>query len=172
MIDIFGVGAGRDALPSHDRRDMVDITLLVARRSALADLSTICVTIASRLVSLRRRPSIVTTTVSFSASASNAGRLLTLRPPGLPGCPFWKRVCSGGRPAHLVTAVAVRHRSPPRYFGACIYSAYVLICQILACAYSNNKTGAKCRQEFSLQPPSAALDASLLPEPCFGHLTI
>ena len=30
---------------------------LVARRSALADLSTICVTIALRLVTLRRRPS-------------------------------------------------------------------------------------------------------------------
>ena len=43
------------------------------------DLSTICVTIASRLVIVRRRPSIVTTTVSFSASASNAGRLLALR---------------------------------------------------------------------------------------------
>jgi hypothetical protein len=58
VIDIFGVGAGRGALPSHDRRDMVDITILVARRSALADLSTICVTIASRLVSLRRPPSV------------------------------------------------------------------------------------------------------------------
>jgi len=43
-------------------------------------LSTICVTIAARLVSFRRRPSIVTTPVSFSASASNAGRLLALRP--------------------------------------------------------------------------------------------
>jgi len=47
---------------------IMSISILVARRSALADLSTICVTIASRLV-LRRRPSIVTTTVSFSASA-------------------------------------------------------------------------------------------------------
>ena len=47
---------------------------------ALADLSTICATIASRLVILRRRPSIVTTIVSFSALASSAGRLLALRP--------------------------------------------------------------------------------------------
>jgi hypothetical protein len=50
-------------------------------------LSTIYVTIASRLVIVRRRPSIVTTTVSFSASASSAGRLLVLRPPGLPDYP-------------------------------------------------------------------------------------
>jgi hypothetical protein len=54
----------------------VSISILVARRSALADLSTIWVTIASRLVIVRRRPSIVTTTVSFSASASSAGRAL------------------------------------------------------------------------------------------------
>ena len=59
---------------------IMSISILVARRSALADLSTICVTIASRLVIVRRCPSIVTTTVSFSASASNAGRLLVLRP--------------------------------------------------------------------------------------------
>ena len=58
----------------------MSISILVARRSALADLSTICVTIASRLVIVRRRPSIVMTTVSFSASASNAGGLLVLRP--------------------------------------------------------------------------------------------
>jgi hypothetical protein len=25
-------------------------------------------------------------------------QLLLLRPPGLPDCPFWKRVCNGGRP--------------------------------------------------------------------------
>jgi hypothetical protein len=47
-------------------------------------LSTIWVTIAARLVIVRRRPSIVMTTVSFSAAASNAGRLLARRPLGLP----------------------------------------------------------------------------------------
>ena len=47
---------------------------------------------------LAARPSSVATTVSFSAAASNAGRLLVLRPPGLPDCPFLKRLCSGGLP--------------------------------------------------------------------------
>src|SRR5260370_4518998 len=37
-----------------------------------------------RLVILPPRSSIVTTTVSFSASANSAGRLLAQRPPGLP----------------------------------------------------------------------------------------
>jgi hypothetical protein len=37
---------------------IMSISILVARRSALADLSNICVTIASRLVILRRYPSV------------------------------------------------------------------------------------------------------------------
>jgi len=61
-------------------------------------LSTICVTIASRLVIVRRRPSIVTRVRSFRASAKSAGRLLALRLPGLPDWAFLKRVCSGGLP--------------------------------------------------------------------------
>ena len=72
----------------------MSISILVARKSALADLSTIWVMIASRLVILRRRPLVVTWTVSSSAAASSAGRVLALRPPGLPDWPFLKRVCS------------------------------------------------------------------------------
>ena len=73
-----GGGAASPALCSTSF--IMSISILVARRSADADLSTIWLTIASRLVSLRRSPSIVTTTVSFSASANSAGRLLALRP--------------------------------------------------------------------------------------------
>src|SRR5271166_3584157 len=56
------------------------------------------VTIASRLVILRRFPSIVTQNRSLSASASTAGRFFGLRPRGLPDWRFLKRVCSGGLP--------------------------------------------------------------------------
>src|SRR3984893_15688675 len=73
-------GLRRNRVHLGERDYVISISILVARRSALAGLSTICVTIASRLVIVRRRPSIVTTTVSFSASASSAGRLLVLRP--------------------------------------------------------------------------------------------
>ena len=91
----------------------ISISILVARRSALADLSITCVTIASRLVILRRRPSIVTRVRSFRASAKSAGRLLALRPPGLPDWPFLETGVQR-RPArtHLVIAPAVRHAPP------------------------------------------------------------
>jgi hypothetical protein len=67
------------------------------------------VTIASRLVIVRRRPSIVTTTVSFCAAAGNAGRVLVPRPPRLPDCPFLKRWA----PAACLGPPGNRSRCPP-----------------------------------------------------------
>ena len=46
---------------------------------------------ASRLVILRRSPSIVTNTGSLSAATSSAGRFFLGRPRGLPDWPFLKR---------------------------------------------------------------------------------
>jgi hypothetical protein len=70
----------------------------VAFRSAEADLLTSWVTIASRLVILRRPPFSVTITRSFSASLSSVFRFLAPgdRPRGLPDRPFVKRVWPGG----------------------------------------------------------------------------
>src|SRR6267378_5773826 len=137
------------------------------------DLSTICVTIASRLVILRRRPSIITDDrlvqrigqqcrQAPGAAAAGVAGLLLLE------AGVQRRLAR----AHRVIALAVRHAPPPLRLGACIYSPYVLICQPNTCYYSNNESGVKCRGKFSLQPPSGALNASLLPEPCFGCLTV
>jgi hypothetical protein len=73
----------------------MSISILVARKSAPADLLTSWAMTASRLVILRHRPFVVTTTDSFSASARStgsasarsAGRFFALRPRGLPDWP-------------------------------------------------------------------------------------
>ena len=71
-----------------------------------------------------------TTTVSFSGSASSAGRLLKRRPQGLRTTPSGSgRAAAAGR-ADFVIALAVRHRAPLCRFGACIYSLSVLLCQL------------------------------------------
>src|SRR6516165_6064134 len=51
-------------------------SILVARRLAPADSLTICLTIASRLVILRRLPSIVAQTGSFNAAVNSADKSL------------------------------------------------------------------------------------------------
>jgi hypothetical protein len=92
---------------------------MVARRSAFADSSTLCVTIDSRLAIVRRRPSIVTTTVSFSASANRRGRLYAQGPTGVAKPPLLKSGAQRGPTrAHLVTALAVRHRAPALRIGS------------------------------------------------------
>src|SRR6516165_874272 len=72
----------------------------MALKSALAERLTSCVTIASRLLSLRRPPWSVTTTSSLSALVSRVFIFLAPggRPRGLPDWPFAKRVCGGGLP--------------------------------------------------------------------------
>src|SRR5271165_1960318 len=57
-VNLAGSGAAAPAFCSTSF--IMSNSILVARKSALADLLTICVTIASRLVILRRLPSIVT----------------------------------------------------------------------------------------------------------------
>jgi hypothetical protein len=54
---------------------------LVARRSAPVDLLTSWVATASRLLISRRSPSMVTTTLSLSASTGSAGRFFGRGPP-------------------------------------------------------------------------------------------
>src|SRR5438874_1257342 len=74
--------------------------ILIARKSAEAERLTSWVTIALRLVILRRSPFSVTMTNSFSASLSSVFRFLAPgdRPRGLPDWPFVKRVwCDGLR---------------------------------------------------------------------------
>src|SRR6266446_7091841 len=109
----------------------MSISILVARRSALADLSTICVTIASRLVIARRRPSIATATVSFSASAQQCRQALGAAAAGVARLPLLEPgVRRRPARAYLATALGVRHRPPSRRLGACIYSPSVLVCQL------------------------------------------
>ena len=67
----------------------------------LADLSTICVTIALRLEILRLRPSVVTLTVSLSASAT-----------AVAGPALLEAGVQRPARAHLVIAPAVRHAPP------------------------------------------------------------
>ena len=76
----------------------MSISILVALRSASADLSTSWATIASRLLIRRGRPSLSTVTGSFNAASNSAGRSFLRGPLGLPDRPFRKRVCSGGLP--------------------------------------------------------------------------
>jgi hypothetical protein len=73
-------------------------SILVARRSAAADLLTSCVPTASRLVISRRSPSMLAVTGSLSASIKSAGRFFGYGPRALPDYPFLKRVCTGGSP--------------------------------------------------------------------------
>jgi hypothetical protein len=65
---------------------------LVARKSALAEM------IAWRLLILRRLPSIVAYTGSFSAATNSADKSLRRGPRGLPDWPFWNGLPRGGLP--------------------------------------------------------------------------
>ena len=68
---VNGAGSGGGATPAFFSASFsVSISILVARKSAPADLLTSCLATASRLVISRRSPSMVTTTFSLSASIS------------------------------------------------------------------------------------------------------
>ena len=141
--------------------------------SALADLSTICVTIV-----LRRDPAALSVDRHDDRLVQRVGQrcqqALGAAAAGVAGLPLLEAGVQR-RPAraHLVTALAVRHRAaPPCRFGACICSQHVLVCQLKMSEFIATTNGAKCRRKFSLQPPSGAPNASLLPEPCSWQLII
>ncbi len=82
----------------------MSISILVALRSASADLSTSWATIASRLLIRRRRPSLSTVTGSFNAASNSAGRSF-LRGPALAEAGVQRRLAA----ADPVFALLLRH---------------------------------------------------------------
>src|SRR5215471_14061999 len=75
-------------------------SIFIARKSAVAARLTSWVTMAWRLLTLRRPPFSATRTRLLSASSSSVVKLFAPggRPPGLPDWPLAKRVCRGGLP--------------------------------------------------------------------------
>jgi hypothetical protein len=99
-VDWAGSGGAAQASLCPSALCTMSVSCLIARRSAAADLLTSWVTISSRLVTRRRRPSSVTMTFSSSAWATKVARFFEPfgRPLGLPERPFWKPAWRGGLP--------------------------------------------------------------------------
>src|SRR5271166_552997 len=92
-----GDGSGEGTAPACFSASLIrSSSILMARRSAVADLLISCEVIASRTAILRRRPFSVTTTFLFSPSTSDAARFFPGRPRGLAeASPCLKRACCG-----------------------------------------------------------------------------